>query len=496
MKTEQLFKDVLTGLDRLPTLPGIAQKILEAVQNEETSLQELADILCNDPPLSAEVLKLINSAFYGVRSRITTVHHAVNLLGVTTVKNLALSFSLVKNFPHECSDNFDYPSYWKDSLTGAVATRLLAKQLIPERSEDAFFLGLLNDIGILTLVQCMPDQYSLVLEEKNINQTTFQDAEIRILGFNHMQVGSYLVDLWGLPEIFYVPIRYHHDPTALPCKDDELITLTRILHLASLFVDFINLPDKIMYLGLIEHYLKQYGYSEKIKADSIIEQIGQQTAGVFPIFELQIDSEKGYADMIEAARKELIHLSSDFMGTLMEQQRQIEHLNRQAAHDGLTDLVNYQRFHTILDEELYRSRRYSYPLTLMMLDVDHFKQVNDQYGHIAGDKVLKAIAEVLKDSVRKSDLVARYGGEEFAIILPETPVEGALVLAERLRKKMAAAKVENNGSTISVTASIGISGFDHEADKSNTDLIAKADAALYKAKRSGRNRCCISELEN
>jgi diguanylate cyclase (GGDEF)-like protein len=126
-----------------------------------------------------------------------------------------------------------------------------------------------------------------------------------------------------------------------------------------------------------------------------------------------------------------------------------------------------------------------------MVDLDHFKKVNDTMGHLAGDYVLKETAELLKKSLRKSDVAARYGGEEFAVLLPETPQEGAFILAERIREKLASTCFNYGEQAIYVTMSIGIAAYSPKTDSSNADLIKKADTALYRAKEGGRNRCCL-----
>jgi len=170
-------------------------------------------------------------------------------------------------------------------------------------------------------------------------------------------------------------------------------------------------------------------------------------------------------------------------------------LTERATHDGLTKLTNYQRFQEILDEEMYRAKRYKMPLALLMVDLDHFKKINDTFGHLAGDYVLREVAELLQKSMRKSDTTARYGGEEFAILLPETPQEGAFILAERLRDKLASMTFNYGEQTIFATMSIGIAEYSPKTDSSNADLIKKADRALYRAKESGRNQCCLHSSE-
>ena len=267
--------------------------------------------------------------------------------------------------------------------------------------------------------------------------------------------------------------------------------MTRILHLTSLLVDFVNLPDKAYQLGLIEHFAKEYEFEEHFQLEPLLAEVGELTEAVFPVFEIKIDSETRYIEMIETARKELIHLSADFLSRLIEQNKRIEILNERATHDGLTKLTNYQRFQEVLDEEMYRAKRYKFPLTLLMVDLDHFKKVNDTMGHLAGDYVLRETAELLKKSLRKSDVAARYGGEEFAVLLPETPQEGAFILAERLREKLASSCFNYGEQAIYVTMSIGISAYSPKTDSSNADLIKKADSALYRAKQDGRNRCCL-----
>jgi diguanylate cyclase (GGDEF)-like protein len=159
---------------------------------------------------------------------------------------------------------------------------------------------------------------------------------------------------------------------------------------------------------------------------------------------------------------------------------------RQASTDGLTDLANRRQFEEGLTAEISRAERFGGPLALVLADLDDFKQVNDRYGHQTGDDVLRAFADVLRDTVRDIDLAARYGGEEFAVLLPQTDLGGAERLAERLREAMAAHLIAPLGETgFNVTASFGVASFPEAA--ASAALFAAADEALYRAKSAGKN---------
>ena len=160
-----------------------------------------------------------------------------------------------------------------------------------------------------------------------------------------------------------------------------------------------------------------------------------------------------------------------------------------ANKDGLTGVYNHRYFVEILEHELLRSARYNRSMSLFMIDIDHFKAYNDNNGHPAGDRALVKVAEIIKDSVRKTDITARYGGEEFSVILPEIDKEGAVIAAERVRQQIEKHKFPNAQSQPEgrLTVSIGLATFPGEAD-SPTKLVAKADEKLYLAKQGGRNR--------
>jgi len=186
-------------------------------------------------------------------------------------------------------------------------------------------------------------------------------------------------------------------------------------------------------------------------------------------------------DQIRIGRAMLKFLTSDNVEAQYH-----EEIYRLMTLDGLTQLYNRRFFQESLEREIERSRRYKSPLVLVLADVDLFKQINDRYGHQAGDTVLRKIAVLLKSKVRTNDLVARIGGEEFAVLVPATRRQGGLALADKLRRTVANERFVHDGDTIPVSLSLGVAEYDAAMESSDT-LVKQADERLYEAKHAGRN---------
>jgi diguanylate cyclase len=171
-----------------------------------------------------------------------------------------------------------------------------------------------------------------------------------------------------------------------------------------------------------------------------------------------------------------------------ELQKDVEKHRKLALKDALTGMWNRQALNEELEKEFARWQRYQTSFSIVIWDLDHFKKINDQYGHSAGDKVLKIFAQTFMKATRETDFVARFGGEEFVGIFPETKLNKALTLADKIREKVESSKFHYEGKPVNITASAGIATV-HE-DDSIDSLIKRADNMLYKAKSKGRN-CCI-----
>jgi diguanylate cyclase (GGDEF)-like protein len=170
----------------------------------------------------------------------------------------------------------------------------------------------------------------------------------------------------------------------------------------------------------------------------------------------------------------------------------LEELERVAAHDGLTGIYNRQQFMKLAEKEIKRHDRYGGNVSMIMLDLDHFKRINDTYGHGAGDATLRLVAETFSKMIRQSDILARIGGEEFILLLPETSIEAAQSLAERLRNTLASKFIDFDDQTFSITASFGISGMSSDMNMALQDLYRLADRALYRAKGLGGSSVCVN----
>ena len=187
---------------------------------------------------------------------------------------------------------------------------------------------------------------------------------------------------------------------------------------------------------------------------------------------------------------------SEFISMTVSNAVLYERTKKLSVTDGLTGISNRPNMEQVLRSEFERSMRYGAPLSVVLLDVDHFKGVNDTYGHQKGDEILVAFASLLKKFCRANDTAARYGGEEFLMILPQSNAQGAFKIAERVREEMMKLNFTGNESHFSVTTSCGVVELDRDFIKNTDELVTMADQALYEAKNSGRNKTVIGHSEN
>ena len=312
MAGEVDLKTMAHKIGKLPTLPGVAIKILQATQREIPSIKEISDIISTDAPLSAKVLQVVNSPFYGLANKISSVSYAMTYLGLNTVKNLALSFSLMQHLRKKNQSALSYFQFWKDSLVGAVSAKLVAERISRKHGENAFFLGLLQDIGVLILVDSFPESYSAVCQKSSSGDGALHEVESEVIGTDHMVVGEYVTGRWGFPIEFSAPIGAHHVPERLETAVEEVHLLARVLNLSSLFVELLNGVDTLGVCGRIDRALQSHNLLSSIDRVKLTENIFDNIKNIFPIFEMEIDEEK-CIEIIDATRNELAKLSSDLL---------------------------------------------------------------------------------------------------------------------------------------------------------------------------------------
>jgi putative nucleotidyltransferase with HDIG domain len=204
------WKPVLEKLNDIPTLPVVATRVTELINNPNSSSADIADVLKKDQVLTAKVLKLINSPYYGIPGEVTDVKRALAYLGFNTLAQLVLSISVIAAFTEAKGSKFSLQGFWKHALGTAVASEIIAKKTGYPKPEECFTCGLLHDIGKIVLLKIAPDEFMRVVELAEREKISFSDAERRLEVPTHGYLGEYIADKWRLPMVIKNTIRYHH----------------------------------------------------------------------------------------------------------------------------------------------------------------------------------------------------------------------------------------------------------------------------------------------
>ncbi|MBN1958258.1 MAG: HDOD domain-containing protein [Desulfuromonadales bacterium] len=509
MQSNENYHQILNliGEDlQFPSPPAVAVKILDAVQKDESALTELAEIISADPALTAKMLKVANSGIFTCNGEIASINRALMILGTNIIKNIALSFVIAENFNSNGHCGYDYKYFWHHSVTAAVAAELIAKE-IGLQDDDLFVASLLQNIGMLVILQTKGEEYKNLVSESLASGRCLTELELTKYGYHHQQVGYALLADWKLPESITEPILFHHQPDK---ANEESRQSAAVLYFAHQIAAIYHSSEQAEKARLLQQELTERYQLDQAQALRLLDDAATQSQAMLTTFEMAPEEIKPYSVLLQEANNELakLHLSNEQLMLEMKEAKEkaerIAHeledanarLKELVYRDGLTGLYNHRYFQEALSKELARANRYQSSISLILFDIDHFKQVNDTHGHPAGDMVLMNISRAVSSAVRPSDIVARYGGEEFAVILPETNAAGVKVFAARLRRCVEGIATLVDGQLIYVTISSGATTFTHTTPRATKDiLIDTADRGLYTSKQNGRNQVTVLELE-
>ncbi len=646
----------------LPSPSGVGLAILRLTRSEDYSIEELRATIQADPALTGRILKLANSATIRGGEPVANIAKAVMRLGVNTLRNLALGFSLVSSNRSGAAAAFDYDAYWAHSLATALCARELAPMSGSVSPADAFTCGLLGQIGVLALANIHPERYFEAVEQgRGRPSTDVVRIEREHLGTDHSELGAALLDDWLLPSEFSFAVGHYEDleqldHVALPADDARrLAVLLHVAHRAGdLFMhgglkgpksgallelecilgvdrarlgealdraalawsewgatlslptlalpsfaesattvqpacehpdpdalpeddtwnidwprpavpapvemvhdqpmraagraglrvlavddDRISLQVLVRHLARDGHEVLQAGNGREALEASMADppqlivtdwmmpemdgiefcQALRMTPAGRGIYVLILTAREDEERIVEAfdagaddyvvkpfnarillarvrAGQRMIELREQAELDRRERNRQIAEmalLNRKLSAAALTDMLtklpNRRYAMKRLEQELARSGRTSTQLAVMMLDIDWFKSVNDQFGHDAGDRVLQEVSAVLRRATRSDDVVCRLGGEEFLIICSNCDIEEASRSAERICKAVAEHRIDIGSERYNVTVSIGVA---EVAENDSVDeLLKRSDRRVYAAKGLGRN-CVVA----
>lgn len=237
------FSEIVKQVQDLPTLPVIVMELLNSIDEEDADIRVLAKKVSYDQALTAKTLRFANSSFYGTPSKVTTIEQAISLLGVQSMRNLITVAAMTGCFPASQCAGFDFKAFWRHSISTALCAELLAKQLRIHQ-EYAFTAGLLHDIGRLVLVTRFPKEYEVVLAHRAAQDCYMQEAELAVLGVDHVIAGHALAQHWNFSEVLQSAIAGHHNPDT-----QEEKSLAAIVHIADAMthaLDFSGIADDLV----------------------------------------------------------------------------------------------------------------------------------------------------------------------------------------------------------------------------------------------------------
>lgn len=477
--------------EHLPSPPGVAARLLELYGSPDVSIADVTEVIGADPTLSARIITFANSPTFARRHAATSLRQAITMLGVNGVKMIALSFSLTDiSRPREKGKRFSFEQFWSSSLATATCARSIFKvQNLDD--ETGFLLGLLMNVGQLAMYCSESEKYEAILGDLPCFDLEMIERESAEFGQSRLSMIGDVLEAWNFPESLCDELKKLAD------KDVEHGVEATSLLLANKmsYLFMVDAPDPEI-VAEVAQQLSALATDDEDAGRSLYGSTLETYAELAQILSYESPILKSLEQIEQVARESILQMTMDLHLANSQVRAENNELRDMAFVDTLTGLGNRRQYESVVGAELERCSRMSRTLALVVVDIDHFKKVNDTWGHSAGDTILAGVAKRFERGLRGYDFLFRIGGEEFVLIQPEATAETCMTVCDRLRQSIEAEPFEFEEHQIPVTVSFGCSIFDPSKPETLESLFDSADKALYRAKESGRNRCELAGVES
>jgi len=477
-----------------PSPPPVALKVIELAQDPNTDLRIVADTCSGDPAIAAKIMKIANSALYASRRQSTNLRQALVVLGLNATLTLALSFTLVGGLRRDPPKGFDFLTYWRRTILAATWAKLLATEMHQPLGEEVFISALLQDIGMLAIDRVAPEVYQDI-SPLQMEHDKLAEYERGQLEADHAAVGAWLLQSWNMPEPLVLAVAHSHVFEAEGIDADRQL-YTRIIAMSGLLADaWTSGADEGTMRRVAVAAETQLGIVPNRLVD-LFDVVKEQIPVAADIFEMDLFEQSQIDDITDAAREILMIRNLHVLSEAVDLQKQASMLEsenmalkQETILDGLTGVGNRRHFEDSFEKEFKSAKQLGWPLSLIFVDIDFFKEINDTHGHQAGDEILREIAKLIAGAIRSDDIVARYGGDEFVVLLPGSDAKAAGYVAERLVDQAAKCSVTIDDKDVRPTLSLGVATQSSQINfETEQDLLTAADEALYHSKKNGRNQ--------
>lgn len=449
--------------EQLPTLPGVAARVVVLTADPDLDMKDLVTTIEHDQALAAKVLRTINSSFFGLRSKCTTINQAIVMLGLSSVKCLALGFSLVDTLKAERVNGFDYDAFWRRGIYTGVAAKHVARAAHADWEDEAFLGGLLQDIGVIAMYQALGADYAAVVASTKGDHRELVRRELAALEVQHPEIGAMLASRWRLPDELVLPIRYHERPTAAPASVSNQV---KAIALGNLVHDVLTEARPVTALAQFEEQAFAWFRLYPKQATMLIREVSLSIAEVTEIFQLDLGHLADVDSVLKAAEEQLIEVSKEAPPDMDE---------------ALGALTTRPMLDHLVDQTLTRVSETDGRLALLLLSIDGFELLRVEG---STSEALVAVADAARELAGLDATIAHFAEETIGVLVDGASREDAERLSGQIRASLARSASEDTPLTVSVGIAVVVEGQGHRY-KNGCALEAAAMRALDAARMVG-----------